>query len=91
MDPQVPIAIVGMSCRFAGDVTDPERLWQLCADGRSAWSKIPSSRFNLGGVFHPNGEKSNTVRTESGQLAERHNHALTGPAADERPRRPLLD
>ncbi len=61
MDSNVPIAIVGMSCRFAGDVSDPQKLWQLVADGRSAWSEIPSSRFNLDGVYHPNPAKPSTV------------------------------
>jgi acyl transferase domain-containing protein len=57
----VPIAIIGMSCRFAGGVDNPEKLWELCAEGRSAWTEIPSSRFNLEGVYHPNNDKSNTV------------------------------
>jgi len=62
MDSTSPIAIVGMSCRFAGDVDSPEKLWRLLAEGRSAWSKIPQSRFNLDGVFHPNFEKLDGVR-----------------------------
>jgi len=61
MEASVPIAIVGMSCRFAGDVTDPQKLWRLLAEGGSAWSEIPKSRFNLDGVFHPNFEKLNGV------------------------------
>jgi acyl transferase domain-containing protein len=61
MDSNVPIAIIGMSCRFAGDITDPEKLWHFVANGRSAWSKIPSSRFNVDGIYHPNGMKADTV------------------------------
>ncbi|KAI9879283.1 MAG: hypothetical protein M1830_009013 [Pleopsidium flavum] len=68
MDSRVPVAIIGMSCRFAGDVSDPEKLWQLCADGRSAWSEIPSSRFNLDGVYHPNFEKPNTTNVRGGHF-----------------------
>ena len=55
--PLVPVAIVGMSCRCPGDATSPERLWQMCADGRSAWSKIPEHRFNARAFFHPQSEK----------------------------------
>ena len=58
----MPIAIVGMSCRFAGDATSPEKLWQLCADARSGWSDIPSDRFNKMAFYHPLGEKSGAVR-----------------------------
>ena len=61
MESGIPIAIVGMSCRFAGDIDHPEKLWQLLAEGRSAWSEIPKSRFNVDGVFHPNFEKLNGV------------------------------
>lgn len=61
MDPNVPIAIIGMSCRFPGNVKVPEDLWQLCAEGRTGWSKIPASRFNLDEVYHPNAAKTNTV------------------------------
>ncbi|KAK4447399.1 hypothetical protein QBC34DRAFT_440144 [Podospora aff. communis PSN243] len=55
-----PIAIIGMSCRFAGDATNPERFWDMLAQGRNAWSEIPSARFNPKGVFHPDPEKLNT-------------------------------
>lgn len=53
----MPIAIIGMGCKCPGDATSPERLWQLCADGRSAWSEIPKNRFNAKALYHPNGEK----------------------------------
>ena len=61
MNSRAPIAIVGMSCRFAGEVDDTEKLWQLISEGRSAWSEIPKARFNIDGVFHPNFEKLNGV------------------------------
>jgi acyl transferase domain-containing protein len=61
--PGTPIAIIGMACRFAGGVTSPEKLWDMMAGKRSAWSKIPSSRFNVDGLYHPNGERVGTVRT----------------------------
>ncbi|KAF6790728.1 polyketide synthase [Colletotrichum sojae] len=44
--PPEPIAVIGMSCKFSGDATSPEKLWQLVADGRDGWSPIPKSRFN---------------------------------------------
>ncbi|MBV7701063.1 SDR family NAD(P)-dependent oxidoreductase, partial [Streptomyces sp. TRM70350] len=39
-----PIAIVGMACRFPGDVTSPEELWRLLADGVDAVGPIPADR-----------------------------------------------
>ncbi|KAK3352846.1 hypothetical protein B0T25DRAFT_580684 [Lasiosphaeria hispida] len=68
MDSNIPIAIVGMSCRFAGDVDSPEKLWELLAEGRSAWSEIPKARFNIDSVFHPNFEKLNGTNVIGGHF-----------------------
>jgi acyl transferase domain-containing protein len=56
-----PIAIIGLSCKFAGDASCPEKLWEMLAEGRNGWSEIPSSRFNVKGAYHPNHEKISTV------------------------------
>lgn len=58
----VPIAIVGVACRFAGDATGPEKLWDMLASGRNGWAPIPESRFATKGLYHPNGEKIGSVR-----------------------------
>lgn len=59
-----PIAIIGMACRFSGDVTSPEKLWGLLSSGRSGWSEIPEKRFATKGLYHPNKEKIGSVRSE---------------------------
>jgi hypothetical protein len=56
-----PIAIIGLSCKFAGDARSPEEVWKMLEEGRNAWSEVPSSRFNLKGFFHPDPEKLDTV------------------------------
>ncbi|KAF9885007.1 polyketide synthase [Aspergillus nanangensis] len=48
-----PIAIIGMACRFPGGANSPEELWQLLADGRSAWSEIPANRYTWRSFHHP--------------------------------------
>ncbi|EAQ88528.1 hypothetical protein CHGG_05147 [Chaetomium globosum CBS 148.51] len=68
MAANTPIAIIGMSCRFAGDVDNPEKLWNLLAEGRSAWSEIPKDRFNIDGFHHPNFEKLNGTNVVGGHF-----------------------
>ncbi|KAK3343540.1 putative polyketide synthase, partial [Lasiosphaeria hispida] len=62
----MPLAIVGMACRFAGDVTSPEKLWELVSNGRDAWSDVPVERFNRQSFYHPKPEKLSTMHMKGG-------------------------
>ncbi|KAJ5735331.1 Acyl transferase/acyl hydrolase/lysophospholipase [Penicillium malachiteum] len=53
----IPIAIVGMGCRFGGGITSPEELWEFVADGRSAWTEIPQDRYNREAFYYSNSPK----------------------------------
>lgn len=57
-----PIAIIGMACRFAGDVSTPSELWELCAAGKDGWSPIPTERFDVKSFYDPDKEKPGRVR-----------------------------
>ncbi len=43
--PPAPIAIVGIGCRLAGDITTPQELFSFLLAGRSAVSKVPAERW----------------------------------------------
>lgn len=64
-DHATPIAIIGMGCRFSGDATSPEKLWDMLANGENGWTKIPKSRFNVEGLYHPDDQRVATVRWSS--------------------------
>lgn len=63
-DHVVPIAIVGMSCRLPGGVSNLEGFWSLISEGRSAWSKVPESRFNVDAFYNQNPDRTDTVSSE---------------------------
>ncbi|MFC9950452.1 beta-ketoacyl synthase N-terminal-like domain-containing protein, partial [Streptomyces prasinus] len=62
---QEPIAIIGMSCRYPGEIHTPEDLWRLVAEGRDAISGFPTDRgWDLAGLFDgdPDGEGHSSAR-----------------------------
>jgi acyl transferase domain-containing protein/acyl carrier protein len=65
-----PIAIVGMSCRYAGGVASPEDLWQLLVDEVDAVTEFPVNRgWDVGGVYDPEpGKRGKTYAREGGFL-----------------------
>ena len=40
-----PIAVIGLGCRFPGDISSPEELWRFLSAGRSAVSEVPADRW----------------------------------------------
>ena len=61
-----PIAVIGLGGRFPGDAISPRALWEMCYEGRSAWSEIPADRMTAEAYFHPNPSKFGCVRDQSG-------------------------
>jgi acyl transferase domain-containing protein len=60
-DSSMPIAIIGMGCRFPGDASNPEKFWEMLTNGRAAWSEIPPERFNIDAYYHPSAERGGAV------------------------------
>lgn len=58
-----PIAIVGSSCRFAGDSTSPSKLWKFLENPTDLSKEVPPSRFNIKAFYHPDGEYHGTTNS----------------------------
>ncbi|MDB6129467.1 MAG: hypothetical protein JWM04_574, partial [Verrucomicrobiales bacterium] len=41
-----PVAIVGMGCRFPGDIHSPDDYWSLLLEGREAIGEVPKDRWD---------------------------------------------
>ena len=40
-----PIAVIGLGCRFPGDIFGPQAFWQFLCEGRSAVGEVPADRW----------------------------------------------
>ncbi|MGW7178823.1 beta-ketoacyl synthase N-terminal-like domain-containing protein, partial [Streptomyces xanthophaeus] len=67
-----PIAIVGMSCRYAGGATSPEELWKLVAEGRDGIVGLPTDRgWDVENLYDPDPEQSGKVYASGGGFIDR--------------------
>ncbi|EMR67052.1 putative polyketide synthase protein [Eutypa lata UCREL1] len=75
----MPIAIVGLSGRFPGDATTPDRLWEMVSQGRSALSEVPKDRYNIDAFYHPSGEHQGTTTARGGHFIRSDLAAFDAP------------
>jgi phthiocerol/phenolphthiocerol synthesis type-I polyketide synthase D len=48
-----PVAVVGIGCRFPGDVLGPERYWTFLANGGNAVCEVPPDRWDADAFYDP--------------------------------------
>jgi acyl transferase domain-containing protein len=56
-----PIAIIGLGCRFPGDSTSGDKLWDFLAAKKSARREVPPDRYNVDAFYHPDANRYGTV------------------------------
>ncbi|MFE7627873.1 SDR family NAD(P)-dependent oxidoreductase, partial [Streptomyces sp. NPDC057509] len=66
-----PIAIVGMACRYPGNIASPEDLWQAVSEGADLISDFPTDRgWNLRKIYDPEGVRPDTSYVARGGFLE---------------------
>src|SRR5258705_8511951 len=61
-----PVAVVGIGCRFPGDVTGPESLWRLLLDGEDAIGEVPADRWDADAFYDPDPATPGRMTTKWG-------------------------
>lgn len=50
-----PVAVIGVGCRFSGDIDGPERLWDFLTEKKCAITAYPDRGFTNAGTFAESG------------------------------------
>ena len=61
-----PVAVVGIGCRFPGDVGSPEGLWRLLLDGVDAVGEVPADRWDADAYYDPDPQAPGRMTTKWG-------------------------
>ncbi len=54
---RVPLAVIGMACRFPGGSFSPEAFWELLREGRDGITEIPGDRWDAAAFYDPDPAK----------------------------------
>jgi phthiocerol/phenolphthiocerol synthesis type-I polyketide synthase D len=61
-----PIAVVGIGCRFPGNVTGPESFWRLLANGEDGIAEVPADRWDVDAFYDPDPSAPGRMTTRWG-------------------------
>jgi acyl transferase domain-containing protein/NADPH:quinone reductase-like Zn-dependent oxidoreductase/acyl carrier protein/short-subunit dehydrogenase len=65
-----PIAVIGLGCRVPGRGRDGASFWRLMRDGVDAISRVPSERFDIDALYHPDPATPGKIATLEGGFLE---------------------
>ncbi|KAI1086563.1 putative polyketide synthase [Rostrohypoxylon terebratum] len=66
----IPIAIIGMGCRFSAGIDSPQKLWSVVAEGRDGWTEVPPDRFNEQSFYHPDPDAPGAINHRGGHFLD---------------------
>ncbi|MBD3267391.1 acyltransferase domain-containing protein, partial [bacterium] len=61
-----PIAVIGMGCRFPGEVFTPQEFWQLLCNGGDTVTDIPADRWDVDAYYDPDRDAPGRMYTKQG-------------------------
>ncbi|KAF3058250.1 Lovastatin diketide synthase LovF [Daldinia childiae] len=61
------------------DAENPQKLWDMISQGRSAASRIPPDRFNIDAFYHPSTERHGTMNFKEAHFMKRDISAFDAP------------
>ena len=61
-----PLAIVGIGCRFPGNVNNPEEFWKLIIEKGDALTEIPPDRWNVNAKYAPDFKQAGKISVKRG-------------------------
>ena len=65
------IAIVGMSCRFPGGATSPDRFWAKLREGFDAITEVPADRWDVDAYYDPDPDAPGKMYSRHGGFLDR--------------------
>lgn len=65
-----PIAIIGMGCRFPGDINTPEEFWELLKEERNGIKEIPSERWDAEAYYDSDPDAVGKMYTRWGGVVD---------------------
>lgn len=65
-----PIAIIGLGCRFPGQVHSPAAFWELLREGKDGITEVPGDRWNIESYYDPDPETPGKIYSRSGGFVD---------------------
>jgi acyl transferase domain-containing protein len=63
-----PIAIIGMGCRFPGDISTPQEFWELLSSGKDTTTTIPETRWDGKAYYSSSYDDAGKIITTQGSF-----------------------
>jgi len=65
-----PFAVIGLGCRYPGNVNDADSFWRMLQDGRDVVREIPPDRWDVNAYYDANPDAPGKMNTRWGGFLE---------------------